>query len=881
MVNQSNAAAAAKDDYLYLVDAKDQRQYAIRLDGNGRVDLGDAVVFSQDKKSVHVLGNETIFAFDDKITFQKDHAGRTQLVTHIYQLDTGADKQLIAVKSAPVTFDVSFTPFGLNYTMTDDSVIRLIADEGFDHSVRFNNRYFLRTGKNKRALRNGMGEQVLPAPSMPFPPHHPDGVAVVHENVMGIGGRGGSDDPNKGSNGPQNSGNRGNNPSSPPGPPPKYKISDRDLENTFDKYCDDLTKKAMEGSLDPVIGRDSETDQAMRVLSRRKQASLCFTGEPGVGKTAMFSAVASRIVRDENVPDSLRGARVMQVDLQAMNAGAMMRGQFEERLKPLVEGLKERGGMFKGQKIILAIDEIHSQLSAGAATGAENAGNIMKPFLTSKGISVMGATTADEYRQYIEKDSALASRFEQLVLGSPSPQATKEILDRLWPLYRDHHGITKDLTEEDFDYIVTMSNRYAPNEHQPRKSEKVLDMACAAARFRGSMVVEHQDIIAAVAQMSKLSINFLNQSDHERFLRMEKEVPNEVMGQPGIQRVIDGLVGSRSGLNDPNQPWGCFVFQGPTGTGKTELAKSLARYLFGSEDSLIKLDMSEYSEKFSISRLIGAPPGYVGFDDASPALTEKIRQQPYSILLLDEVEKAHPDVFNVLLSVLNDGKMTDNKGNTVLFNNVIIVMTTNAGAKTAMDALQSGSKSMAIGSNQEKNVPKDPKQVEAMLDKIYARSRKEVFPRPEMINRIEELGGFITFVPLERDVIASLVDREVGKVEKRINSQTGAALKNIQLVVTDNAKEALVEKGYNPAMGARPLRKAVRENISNPLGKWLMAHKEEVEKFVEQNGSAKITIDSLTAFEPKLTVGDPPVPVNDNDKAVTGQNKKPAAPPHI
>ena len=841
--------------YRFMVDAKTTRQYSLRYE-NG-VPQPPIAVHARDIKEAKLKAGETVFAFDDEVeTIQRDN--KVFVSTQVWQMKANSEGTLgkgAEISFLPVEYQVVFRQnpsrdgaVDLVYVLTDDSKAALDAD-GFSDDLP--EMFIEEMDKNDKVSLS----------SLAFPPQHNGNATIARFNVETEAAKTPAREPattaparpttafpkpTATTTAPATT----TTPVAPriPTPPARPRVPDSAIEAIIKQFCDDLSEKAANGKLDPVVGRDVETDQALKVMSRRKQASMCFTGEAGVGKTAMFSAVAQRINDDPNLPESLKGARVLVLDLQAMNAGAKFRGQFEEKLKPLIDGLKEREGYLKGRKVILAIDEIHSQLTAGKAEGGSDAGNMMKPFLTSQGISVMGTTTAEEYRKYIEKDGALSSRFEQLVIGEPKAEDTKYIMQKLWPLYRDHHGLTQDLSDADFDYIVTMSNRYAPNEAQPRKGEKVMSTAAASAEFRGSSKIEKQDVISAVAQMSKLSVDFLGQGDLERFLKMEKELPERVLGQPGIQKVVDGLIGSRSGLNDPNQPWGCFVLQGPTGTGKTELCKELARYLFGDDSAMIKLDMAEYSEKHTVSRLTGAPPGFVGFDSAEPALTEKIRQRPYSILLLDEIEKAHPDVFNVLLPVLNDGKMTDNHGKTVLFNNVIVVMTTNLGAKDAMALLKGGGASMDFNTS---NMA-DPAQQQKKLEELYKKARGEFF-RPEMINRIEELGGFVTWLPLGQDVISKLIDREIKKVSERVSSNAGAGVEGISLEVSPEIRAQLSKDGYDPAMGARPMRKVIREQIANPLGKWLMANKEELLAFVAKNGATKLVIDKVGAdFAPEM-----------------------------
>ena len=865
----------------FLVDATNSRQYGVRYD-HGKV-AKPIHVFAEDEREAGFKPNETVFAFDDEMKITSN-GGKSKLNTVAYQITTdgtGAPRQL---KELSVDYDVVFRQnaagaFDIVYRLSPTSRDAL-AERGFD--AKFPQEFTEAVdptdpGIKRDSLSNSVTIDQKFLNNLSFPPHHNGGAHVARYHLEGAGEDSATmpspqdiidQARNTAPQAPVANQNNPQQPSQQPQPTPrpsgdfnrpstfqpprvdKPRISDSAIEAVIKQFCEDLSDQAARAALDPVVGRENETKAAIKVMSQRKQSSLCFTGEAGVGKTAMFSAIAQYIYDDKQVPESMRGARVLQLDLQAMNAGAKYRGEFEGKLKPLIEGLKERKGYLNGRKVILAIDEIHSQLTSGKAEGGTDAGNMMKPFLTSKGISVMGATTDDEYKKHIEKDPALARRFEAMRLDEPKKDDTLHIVKKLWPLIRDHHGIAKDPTEEEFNYLVNMTNRYAPNESQPSKAEKALDMAAASAKFRGSDAVEREDYLSAIAKMSKLSAEFLGQNDRDRFLKLESLLGEKVLGQPGVSKVASGLIGSRVGLNDPNKPMGCFVLQGPSGTGKTELCKALAETLFGDEKALIKIDMSEYSEKHSIARLIGAPPGYVGYDTAEPALTEQIRQRPYSILLLDEVEKAHPDVFNVLLPALNDGEMTDNQGKTVKFNNTIIVMTSNLGAKEAMAALQSGGNNgLALG---ESTLEKSPQEQQEILAKIYERERKSFF-RPEMVNRIEMLGGFVTFIPLAQEVISKLVTREMGKVNARLSDPTGANFGGVTLEVSDDVKAQLAKEGYKPDMGARPLEKVVREKVGNPLALWLLQNEDNVKDFAAANGGAHIYIGKLDAnFKPEL-----------------------------
>ena len=637
----------------------------------------------------------------------------------------------------------------------------------------------------------------------------------------------------------------------------RMKQRESQIENLLEKYGEDLTEKAARGEMDPVIGRVEELAKLKQYLLRKKRSSVNLIGEAGVGKTAMFDALAQNIIQG-NAEDELAGARVISLNLQNMNSGAKFRGQFEERLLPILEGLKERGGYLNGQKVILCIDEIHSALTAGKAEGGTNAGEIMKPYLSSEELTCIGATTPDEYKKIIEQNKALDRRFQPLTIEAPSTDETIEILKGLRKTYEEHHGLTQDVTDEQVEYIVKLTDRYLPARNQPDKAIGIIDDAGAIARMDGRTVIENKDIITSVAKAAKLKPEFLDQSDHQRFLNMKNELPAVVLGQDeAMEEIVNSLIASRAGLSNPDQPWGAFLLQGPTGTGKTYTAKQLAKLLHGSEDAIIRIDMAKYGEKHSISGLIGAPPGFVGHEDTEAELTEPVRQRPYSILVLDEVEKAHPDVFNLLLSILQDGDIKDQKGRTVSFRNTIILMTSNLGANEVQKALSG--KNMGFGTNDDAKKPDEDK-----LKSIYKNAREKHF-KPEVLNRIEMVGGCLEFRTLPKEVINTLVVREVEEVGKRLRENPeGVQLKDVQLEVSKAVKDALSEKGYDPKYGARPLQAAVQKQLAHPLAVWLLENKKDI----AEKGPVKLVINNLDKVEPVVKI------INKKVKKASQANKR-------
>ncbi|MEE0943969.1 MAG: ATP-dependent Clp protease ATP-binding subunit [Clostridia bacterium] len=621
---------------------------------------------------------------------------------------------------------------------------------------------------------------------------------------------------------------------------------------TLDQFGTDLTAQAREGKFDPVIGRDCEIARVLQILSRRTKNNPCLIGEPGVGKTAVAEGLAQKIA-DGDVPEILKDKRLVSVDLSSMVAGAKYRGEFEERLKKAVEEVSSAGN------VILFIDEIHTIVGAGSAEGAIDASNILKPSLARGEIQLIGTTTVNEYRKYIEKDAALERRFQPVMIGEPSVEETIEILKGLRDRYEAHHGVK--ITDDAIVAATKLSMRYITDRFLPDKAIDLVDEAASkkrlslltapddikelekeleklsadkqaaiieqdfekAAELRdkektlsqqmesgrnkwkentdsGEQVVGESDIADIVSDWTKIPVKKLAEEESERLKNLESVLHGRVIGQSeAVSAVARAIRRGRAGLKDPKRPIGSFIFLGPTGVGKTELSKALAESMFGTEDSIVRVDMSEYMEKHSVSKFIGSPPGYVGFDEGGQ-LTEKIRKKPYSVLLFDEIEKAHPDVFNILLQILEDGMLTDAQGRKVDFRNTVIIMTSNLGAK---QILNTGTKLGFAGDN----VQKDGKEENTVIKERVMEELKRAF-RPEFLNRIDEI---IVFERLNEDNVKEIAKLMLKELSKRL------ADNEINAEFSDKAVEAIAKAGYDPTYGARPLRRAIQSKIEDML----------------------------------------------------------------
>ncbi|GAA2792890.1 ATP-dependent Clp protease ATP-binding subunit [Saccharopolyspora taberi] len=558
----------------------------------------------------------------------------------------------------------------------------------------------------------------------------------------------------------------------------------------LDEFGLDMTELARSGGLDPVVGRSEEVDQAVEVLGRRTKNNPVFIGDPGVGKTAIVEGLAQRIVEGA-VPWSLAGKRLVSLDLAGMVAGAKYRGEFEQRFRDVMNEIRQHR-----DELLVFIDEIHSIVGAGAGEGTMDAGTMLKPALARGEVRVIGATTVEEYRKHVEKDPALERRFQPILVPEPSVEDTVLVLKGLRERYQRHHGVV--IADDALTAAAGLSQRYIADRFLPDKAVDLLDQACSRVRLlRGGSprdtpaggapepAVGRDDVADVVSRRTGIPVSDLTAADKQRLLGLEKQLGDRVIGQEAaVRSVAEAVRRARAGLSDPERPIGSFLFLGPTGVGKTELARALARALFGDAQRLIRFDMGEFQEKHTVSRLIGAPPGYVGYGEAGQ-LTDRVRRQPYSVLLLDEVEKAHPDVFNTLLQLLDDGRLTDAQGRGVDFRNVVVIMTSNIGAQRILDGTLGPQESALV-----------------LLEELRA------FFRPEFINRIDEVTVFRALGPAELREIASLL-------LERTYDQLLA--KGIRLEVTESAVAWLAERGHEPEFGARPLRRVIQRELDNRL----------------------------------------------------------------
>lgn len=557
----------------------------------------------------------------------------------------------------------------------------------------------------------------------------------------------------------------------------------------------DLTKAAASGALDPVVGREDEIARVIEILGRRKKNNPMLIGEAGVGKSAIAEGIALRIASGE-APQAIAGKRIISLDIASVVAGTRYRGDFEKRLKGIIDTLQS------SPDIILFIDEFHTLVGAGGAQGGLDAANMLKPALARGGIQCIGATTLNEFRKIVEKDAALDRRFQKVMVDPTGIDESIDILQQLKPRYEEFHGV--HYTDAALEACVKLTDRYVTDKSLPDKAIDAMDEAGSAGRLRGSgktgITITDDDIAAVISRTTGIPVAKVAESEGQKLMKMKDRLRRSVIGQDeAIDTVVRAIQRGRAGLKAPGRPVGTFLFFGPTGVGKTLLARRLAEYMFDSEDNLVRIDMSEYTEKISSSRLIGAPPGYVGYEEGGQ-LSEKVRRKPYCVILLDEIEKAHPDIYNLLLQVLDEGRLTDNNGHTVDFRNTIVIMTSNVGSRE-LDEYGSGLGFARAG-----------KDLDAEKRNVLDKAIRKTFP-PEFINRVDEK---IYFRPLGRDQVSKIVDKEVDELCTR----TAAA--GYTLKVTEGARRLVAETGYDPSYGARPLGRAITRLIENPVAEFII-----------------------------------------------------------
>lgn len=632
--------------------------------------------------------------------------------------------------------------------------------------------------------------------------------------------------------------------------PKRLSPQEQQVLTLLGKYGRNLTEMAENGELDPTIARDREIEDTLQILGRRGKSSVAYVSEGGVGKTQLFKGVAQAAF--DNDEDTI----YFDLDLQGMGAGTKFRGDFEKKLLPILKNLRATKGMLGGKKVVLCIDEIHSQMTAGQASGGTNAGEMMKPYIADGSISVIATTTTEEYKKYIEGNSALKRRFQRMDILEPKADDTIKILMQIKHLFEDHHGV--EYTEDQAKRIVEDTNRYLPALRQPDKAINIMDDAGAIAKRDGRDFITDDDISSSISKESNLDKGFVDQSDREKFVALKENLPKKVLGQDeSLKQFIPPLLAAKAGLADEDRPWGVFVLSGPTGVGKTETVLSLAEELFGDRDAVTRLDMADFTEKHELSRLFGSPPGYVGHDNVDGRLTESIRDKPYSILLLDEVEKAHKSIQDKLMGFFDSGKMTDNKGREVDGRNVIVIMTTNLGAD-ALNKKLNGEKDFGSFGNPEvdEDGDLDLKSTSLLKDlKSETESAMRSHFRPEFVGRIKALGGVINFVPLEKAVVRDLTIRKLKKVEDGMrNNPQGVKLKNTSLKFSDEFIDQLMEIGHDPKYGMRNMNGIIATDLGGPLGEFLL---ENIKDMTAKNKSGNVTLEFNSLKEagsPKITV---------------------------